>query len=171
MNLTQRDALVALAWSLVPGLKAVIAGGFAADWKQAGDLDLWMLADPMLEKTSEVFSEMGIKRTMVSDAMPDDYSATISHAITSCMTPFMSIHVIGTEEGSTADLLRTFDISTHRWALTRYGVQIMGDKATTPYETGRVLTYRFPSSTDARVARLKDRYDIDILPYVATKVA
>lgn len=162
----QRDALVNLTFSLVPGLHACIAGGFAADWAQAGDIDLWVMSDPLLEKAGELFQRLGVKFTHKSEDSDSVPPEMITRSVVVCATPLLNIHVIGTEEQSIHALLDTFDISTHRWALTRADVQVSGSHATTPYETGRVLTYRFPESTDKRVKRLQERYDITILPYV-----
>jgi hypothetical protein len=164
-----RDALEALAFALVDSRPAVIAGGFAAQWWSAGDIDLWMLGDPMLEKVGLLWQTMGIKSRRPSEAESSIAADDRDHAVAVLDTPLMAIHVIGTELTSTRELLNTFDISTHRWAITREGMQISGMGATTPFETGRVLAYPFPESTDARVKRLQARYDITILPYVDPK--
>lgn len=163
-----RDGLRTLAYSLIaPNTYAVIAGGFAADWTRAQDVDIWVMGDPLLSKTTEHFEDYGVRfrqRDEHRDSVPVDER---ERAVVVIDTPLLPIHVIGCVEQSLTELLRTFDISTHRWGLTRTGVVVAGEGATTPYEPGQVLTYRFPSSTDARVKKLKARYEIEIAPFVA----
>jgi hypothetical protein len=172
MTQAQRDALTRLVWSLVPELKAVIAGGFAAAWWQAEDVDLWVLGDPHLEKAGDVLRlyEVRYEQNETPDYGP---AVTSHHATLTAQTPLLPIHIIGTHELSTDALLKTFDISTHRWALTRAGATVAGEHATTIHEPGRVLCNPFPVSTEHRRRKLSARYEIDIaaLAPKALKVA
>ena len=170
MNRKQFETLRAFTFALVPGLKAYIAGGFAADYTQAKDVDLWMLGDPMLERTIATLDEHKVAWEPASGLTCESVSAgDISHAVARIKTPLIPIHLVGTAMLKIEDVLETFDISTHRWAYSREGVHIAGKDATTPYENGRVLTYLFPKSTDCRVKKLEDRYGITIAPYQPPK--
>lgn len=166
----QRDAMLTLAYNLAPGVQAYVAGGFAADWTRATDLDLWVLRDPLLERATDAMSAHGTKFHQHAEAVDSVPVGERERAVVVVDTPFIPIHVIGVVEQTLQELLATFDISTHRWAMTPAGVRVPGDRATEWWETGRVLSYRFPASTDARVAKLKARYEIDIQAYEAPKV-
>lgn len=161
----QAKALENLAFALVPGLEAYIAGGFAADYTAAGDLDLWILNDPTLERTAAKLTELGVRFSPATrgESVPVE---EITRSVLRISTPLLPIHVIGTAEPTIRELLNTFDISTHRWALSRAGTLIAGEGATKPWETGKVLTYKFPTSTDARVKKLEARYGITIDKFV-----
>lgn len=164
-----RDGLLALVYSLVPEMRAYVAGGFAADFTRATDIDLWVLADPLLERATAIMDDYGVKYRQHDEAVDSVPNEDRERSVVVVDTPLRTVHVIGTVEQTLQDLLSTFDISTHRWAMTPAGVRVAGDKATEWWETGRVLTYRFPNSTDARVKKLEARYEISIQPFSEPK--
>ena len=90
---------------------------------------------------------------------------TLPRAVIRLTTPVLPIHIVGCAETRWADLLDTFDISTHRWAQTRDGVRLRGLDATTVFEPGRVLYVIDPVDTERRRKKLEDRYGITIAPY------
>lgn len=168
LGATQEKALRAFAFALVEPLPAYIAGGFAADYTQAGDVDLWILGDPTLEKTAAHLTDLGAKFKHGTRGDSVDVEE-IGRSVIDVYTPLLTIHVIGVEETRIQDLLSTFDISTHRWALSRAGTLIAGEGATKPWEPGRVLTYKYPASTDKRRIRLAQRYGIEIAKFIPPK--
>jgi hypothetical protein len=44
-----------------------------------------------------------------------------AHATAIIKTPLIPIHVVGTRAQNVDQLLRSFDISTHRWAISKRG--------------------------------------------------
>jgi hypothetical protein len=166
MNHQQSVALRNFAFSLLGNLPTYIAGGFATDYEKASDVDLWVLGDPMLEAATAFMEETGVKWAPgKTSEMVQSLGATVdvdAHATAIIKTPLIPIHVVGTRAQNIDQLLRSFDISTHRWAISKRGALIEGPEATSPYEPGRVLVYKFKDSTDARVKKLEKRYDIEI---------
>lgn len=173
MDFVQHVALREFAFSLLGPLRTCIAGGFATDYEKASDVDLWVLGDPLLESATSFMDSHGVKWTPgKSSEVVQSIDATVdvdAHATALIKTPLIPIHVVGTRAQTIEELLASFDISTHRWAYTKRGALVEGPKATTPYEPGRVLLYKFKDSTDARVKKLEKRYDIEITPYVEPK--
>lgn len=161
----QREAFIRFLYTLVPST-AIIAGGFAADWTQAKDVDLWVLSDPMLERTTE-FLKAAKAKWLPCDANPAHSvpEEQRDRTVIRLDMPLLPVHIIGVTEQTVQDLFHTFDISTHRWAYGKNGQRIAGPGATEVWEPGKVLTYRFPASTDRRVKRLEERYGITIEPY------
>lgn len=172
ITLAQRDALVALAFSLAPGVPAVIAGGFAADYSKANDVDLWMLGDHLLLRTMAEFKRRGVRSHQVDPSVTSSVPEEVrTRAVCIVQTPILNIHVIGAPEVDVHSLLRTFDISTHRWGITEGGTTIPGFKSTFPYVDGEVLVCPYPTSTTKRIARLEARYGITIKPLATKKEA
>lgn len=168
INREQRLALLHLAYALLPGCRTIIAGGFAASYQQAQDVDLWVLGDPQLERAAAGMAMTGVSHADYQFPDYDDMMAVDgAHGILRCDTPLLPIHIIGTSVTSVDKLLAGFDISTHRWAVTRHNVLVQGKDATSVFEDGRVLVNRWPNSTDARVLKLQERYGITIAPFVA----
>lgn len=153
-----RDAFRTFAFALVGDLPAVVAGGFAAEWTLAQDLDLFMFGDPTLAKTCHQLHQQGVEYARASVLYTGENRPVIM-----LQTPLLPIHLIGCVETDYHALLDTFDISTHRWAVTKSGVHLRGNDATTVFEPGRVLVpHRLTAS---RVEKLQDRYQIEIAPY------
>lgn len=173
MSFRQHQALLDFTFALVGSLRSCVAGGFAAGYEQASDVDLWMFNDPMLEATVDYLDQHGVKWTQgkTSETVQsiDATSDEGAHATALIRTPLIPIHVVGTRAQNIDQLLASFDISTHRWAYTSTGVLVEGPGATSIYEPGRVLLYKFRNSTDERVKKLSKRYDIEIAEYVEPK--
>lgn len=165
LTVDQRNALVALAYALLPNMdNIIIAGGFAADWTQAHDVDLFVIGDANLRVAEEVLTEQDVKfRPLFETNLAYEGANGMERTVVVVDTPLLPIQIIGAKEVTVETLLDTFDISTHRWAWSRRGIRFSGPKATETYETGRVLAPQ--KSTDKRVEKLKARYDIDILPF------
>lgn len=169
----QVEALRRLAYSLLPGMHLTVAGGFAIDPYQANDVDLWVLGDPMLVRAAALLDKQHIDYIVPELPSNPDVPFTESvandeareHATLKVHTPLRDIHIVGTEIATVPELLASFDISTHRWAVTEGGARVAGIGATFTWEDGKVLAYRFPKSTDARVRKLEKRYGITLHPY------
>ena len=155
---------------IVPwGLKACIAGGYAADPVLAGDMDVWIFAP-----TDATTEELHGTRIRVLDFLQnqhglefeeqegfrregaDAYSTSLMVARVTLPGFQTTIHLRVTTCADEADLISGFDISTHQIAVTDEGEVIRGSRWTPTNVPPRVL--KMTSTTPVRLEKIGARY-------------
>ena len=103
MPVFQRDAFIRFLYTLVPST-AIIAGGFAADWTKAQDVDVFVLQDSMLDRTTELLRAQNVtwenvNRNPESSVPVEEIERTVIRV----PMPLLPVHIIGVREQTFSD--------------------------------------------------------------------
>lgn len=162
MNAEHRQLVARLAFSFVPPLYrqwSVIAGGFAADPEQTNDVDLYMLGNPNAKRVISWLQEQRIEHCDSRNSYGNE------RLIANIGVPFgaiRKIQLLGAKQTTVEELLDSFDITTHMWALKEDGTIIRGTKATGTDEPGKIVRFDTLEDTVRRAEKIGRRYCIEV---------
>jgi hypothetical protein len=149
------------------GLKACIAGGYAADPTLADDIDVWIFAADAIEMVATrqrvldfLFNQRGLEFTEEEGFRKegaDAYSRSMKVArVTHPDYTTQTIHIMVTTCTSELDLVSGFDISTHAIAVTDEG-EVVKSSRWTP-TTVEPAVMKMTATTPERLKKISARY-------------
>lgn len=130
-----------------------VAGGAAVGLASASDIDLYIC------RSNEQLAKKVLEKLDVFQVPKEGYvgaSSTIHLVGTGYASTIGLVQIMYCEEDTIEQVLETFDISTHQWAITAKGKSVRGSQATTPIEPPQII--RPNAKTLERYVKICRRY-------------
>lgn len=164
---TYMNKILQNAFNLIPAPwrnRAVIAGGAAACFDKADDIDIFVLDMPHDEdviKFRAALRAADIPGIVFREGLDPAYTEKLQ-VVADVPSIALPVQIIATRLATKHELLMDFDISTHVAAITPDGVlHIRPGRTSLINETPKILSWATPERTLVRYRRICIRYGLE----------